>query len=139
ARYAQPHPLGVAAETGEAIARAACSLAQYIGAKVLVAPTRTGSTARRVSKQRPAQPIVSLCPSPSVARALKLCWGVVPVIVRPARTTDTLIVQAEDAAKSLDLVHNGDRLVMTSGTPGVAGSTDLIKTITVNGSRRRSG
>jgi pyruvate kinase len=115
----------------DAISRAACRLAKYIGAKAIVAPTQTGSTARRVSKYRPEQPIIALCSSPEVARQMKLPWGVVPVPVRQARTTDQLFSMAESAVKSLRLATRGDKMVMTSGTPGVGGSTDLIKVIEV--------
>jgi len=115
----------------DAIGRAACRLAHYIRAKAIVAPTQTGSTARRVSKYRPDQPILALCSSPEVARQMKLPWGVVPVAVKRARTTDQLFTMAESAAKSLRLAGRGDKMVMTSGTPGVGGSTDLIKVIEV--------
>lgn len=115
----------------DAIGRAACRLAYYIGAKAIVAPTQTGSTARRVSKYRPEQPILALCSSASVARQMKLSWGVVPVPVKQARSTDLLFSMAESAAKSLRLALVGDKMVMTSGTPGVGGSTDLIKVIEV--------
>jgi pyruvate kinase len=47
-------------ETGAAIAKAACGLAEYVRAKAIVAPTQTGSTARRVSMYRPRQPIIAL-------------------------------------------------------------------------------
>ena len=138
-RYARQRPEEKTAQTEEAIARAACTLAHYVGAKVLVAPTQTGSTARRVSKQRPQQPVVALCPNPAVARRLKLCWGVVPVVVKQTKTTDTLFAHAESAARSLGLVGPGDTMVMTSGTPGVGGSTDLIKVLTVAGGRVHRG
>ena len=115
----------------DAIARAACSLALYIRAKAIVAPTQTGSTARRVSKYRPEQPILALCSSPAVARQMKLPWGVLPVLVKRARTTDQLFTMAESAAESLHVASRGDKMVMTSGTPGVGGSTDLIKVIEV--------
>jgi len=115
----------------DAIARAACRLAGYIGAKTIVAPTQTGSTARRVSKHRPGQPILALCSSARVARQVKLSWGVLPVLVKQAKTTDRLFTMAESAAVSLQLAGRGDKMVVTSGTPGVGGSTDLIKVIEV--------
>lgn len=121
----------------DAIGRAACRLAHYIRAKAIAAPTQTGSTARRVSKYRPDQPILALCSSPAVARQMKLPWGVVPFTVKRARTTDQLFSMAESAAKSLHLAGRGDMMVMTSGTPGVGGSTNLIKVIEVGTGRAR--
>ena len=66
----------------------------------------------------------------------KLPWGVVPVAVKRARTTDQLFIMAETAAKSLRLAGRGDKMVMTSGTPGVGGSTNLIKVIEVGRSSK---
>lgn len=132
AKYGQAHAERMTISPVEdAIARAACGLARHIGAKVIVAPTQTGSTARRVSKYRPEQPVLALCSSRRVARQMKLPWGVLPVLVRRARTTDRLFAMAESEAASLRLAGRGDKMVMTSGTPGVGGSTDLIKVIEV--------
>jgi len=130
-KYGRPRPEEEKSPVEEAIGKAACRLAHYIGAKVIVAPTQTGSTAMRVSKYRPGQPILALCSSPAVARRMKLHWGVVPVPVRKATTTDQLFSMAESMAKSLRLVGRGDKMVMTSGTLGVGGSTDLIKVMEV--------
>lgn len=121
-------------ETGSAIARAACRLADYVGAKAIVAPTQTGSTARRVSMYRPSQPIVALCTDPRVARQLKLFRGVLPRMSRPAKTMDWLFEQADLVAEEMGLAEKGERIVVTSGTPGIRGTTNLIKVSTV-GSR----
>ncbi|MDE1858649.1 MAG: pyruvate kinase [Thaumarchaeota archaeon] len=121
-------------ETGSAIARAACRLADYVGARAIVAPTQTGSTARRVSMYRPSQPIVALCTEARVARQLKLCMGVIPLISRPAKTMDWLFERADEAAERMGLAKRGERIVVTSGTPGVRGTTNLIK-VSVVGSR----
>ena len=121
-------------ETASAIARAACRLADYVGAKAIVAPTQTGSTARRVSMYRPSQPIVALCTAPRVARQLKLYLGVIPVISKPAMSMDLLFERADDAAEMMGLAKKGERIVVTSGTPGIKGTTNLIK-VSVVGSR----
>ena len=121
-------------ETGAAIARAACRLADYVGAKAIVAPTQTGSTARRVSMFRPSQPIVALCTESRVARQLKLYMGVVPTISKPAKTMDWLFERADAAAERMGLARRGERIVVTSGTPGIKGTTNLIK-VSIVGSR----
>ncbi|MDV3293180.1 MAG: pyruvate kinase [Nitrososphaerales archaeon] len=131
AKYGHVRPEEERSPMEEAIAKAACRLAHYIGAKAIVAPTQTGSTAGRVSKYRPEQPIIALCTVPAVARRMKLYWGVVPVTRKQTGTTDQLFSLAESVAKSLRLVARGDKMVMSSGTPGVVGSTDLIKVIEV--------
>jgi len=122
------------ADTATSIARAACRLADYVGAKAIVAPTQTGSTARRVSMFRPKQPILAMCTSPGVARTLKLYRGVIPVVSRKAKSVDWLFERADSAAEDLGLAKKGERIVVTSGTPGIMGTTNLIKVSTI-GSR----
>ena len=142
ARYAEktlgPRAPGIdesaTADTGSAIARAACRLADYVGAKAIVAPTETGATARRVSMYRPRHPIVALCMDRGVARKLKIYRGVVPILSRPAKSIDWLFERADEAAERLRLAKKGERIVVTSGTPGVRGTTNLIK-VSVVGSR----
>ncbi len=121
-------------ETAEAIGRAACRLAEYVGAKAIVAPTQTGSTARRVAMYRPRQPIVALCTESRVARTMKLYRGVIPVLSRPAKSIDTLFQLADAAAVRLGLAAKGDRIVVTSGTPGLGGTTNLIRVSVVGSS-----
>jgi pyruvate kinase len=121
-------------ETAEAIGRAACRLADYVGARAIVAPTQTGSTAKRVAMYRPGQPIVALCTEGRIARQLKLYRGVVPVVVKQAKSTDWLFARADQAAERLGFAKKGDRIVVTSGTPGMRGTTNLIK-VSVVGSK----
>jgi len=121
-------------DTGTAIARAACRLADYVGARAIVAPTETGSTARRVSMYRPRQPIVAICSDNRVARELKLYRGVTPIVARKAKTLDWIFERADAAAERLGLAKRGERIVVTSGTPGMKGTTNLIK-VSVVGSR----
>jgi pyruvate kinase len=132
--YARPPAESETRDTATAIARAACRLADYVGAKAIVAPTQTGSTAKRVSKFRPNQPIVAMCTSGSVARRLMLCRGVLPILSRKGRSVDWLFERADAAAVQLGLAAQGDRIVVTSGTPGMKGTTNLIK-VSVVGSK----
>ncbi len=121
-------------DTAEAIGRAACRLAEYVGAKAIVAPTQTGSTARRVAMYRPRQPIVALCTEARIARRMKLYRGVIPLVSRKANTVDWLFSRADAAAEQLGLAKPGERIVVTSGTPGMRGTTNLIK-LSIVGSR----
>lgn len=132
--YAQPVVDKPTDDTGEAIGRAACRLADYVHAKAIVAPTQTGATARRVATYRPAQPIVAMCTDSRVARKLELVRGVFPVLTRKAKTTDWLFERADQAAVEMGLAKRGERVVVTSGTPGIMGTTNLIK-VSVVGSR----
>lgn len=121
-------------DTATAIARAACRLADYVGAKAIVAPTETGSTARRVSMYRPRRPIVAMCTDSRVARQLKLYNGVIPTVSKNAKSVDWLFERADTAAEKLGLAKKGERIIVTSGTPGMRGTTNLIK-VSVVGSR----
>ena len=132
--YARPVAEVGSSETGSAIARAACRLADYVGARAIVAPTQTGTTARRVSMYRPIQPIVGICMDAKVARMLKIYRGVLPVVLGPAKTLDWLFAQADQAAERLGLAKKGERIVVTSGTPGMKGTTNTIK-VSVVGSK----
>ena len=114
-------------DTAEAIGRAACRLADYVGAKAIVAPTQTGSTARRVAMSRPVQPIIAMCTDPRVARKMRIFRGVVPVVSHRAKTVDWLFARADLVASRLGLAKSGDRIVVTSGTPGMKGTTNLIR------------
>jgi pyruvate kinase len=132
-----PPPINEKSDTSEeAIGRAACRLAEYIRAKAIVAPTHTGSTARRVSMHRPKQPIIALCTEEEVARKLKLCWGVIPVLIPQQKNIDSLFAMAETTAMEIGLARKGDRIVVTSGTLGAKGSTDLVKVTTVGHSKQ---
>jgi pyruvate kinase len=117
---------------GEAVAHAACDLAEYIGAAAIFAPTQTGSTAKRVAKYKPSKPIVAMCTHEEVARNLKLYWGVIPVLTEEVGTTDKLLEEAKESARLLGLARPRTKIVVTSGTLGVKGSTDLVKVVSVN-------
>jgi len=132
--YSPTHAETQTDDTASAIARAACRLADYVRARAIVAPTKTGSTARRVSMYHPRQPIVAICTDSRVARELKLYWGITPILSRKAKTIDWLFERADAAAEELGLAKKGERIVVTSGTPGMKGTTNLIK-VSVLGSR----
>jgi pyruvate kinase len=71
------------ADESEAIARAACSLAETLGAKALVVATQTGGTARLAAKTRPLQPILAGTTDPEAFRGLALVRGVRPMMIQP--------------------------------------------------------
>jgi pyruvate kinase len=112
----------------EAVAGAACELAEHIGARVIVAWTESGATARLVAKHRPRSPILALSTVPATARRLALVWGVIPVLTEPAESADAMLAAAPAHAVAAGLLRPGEKAVITAGIPmGVAGSTNLIK------------
>ena len=111
-----------------AICDAACTTARDIHARVLIAVTKSGRTARRMSKFRPQVPIVAATPVESTFHQLALSWGVYPVKAKMQSSTDALFFHAIDCAKQIDFVEDGDTVVITGGVPlGTAGTTNILK------------
>ncbi|HML47142.1 MAG TPA: pyruvate kinase [Clostridia bacterium] len=117
-----------ASDTTNAICDAACTTARDLHAKAIIAVTKTGQTARRMSKFRPSEPIVAATPMKKTYHQLALSWGVFPVLARVQRTWDDLSLHAIDCAKQIDLVEDGDCVVIAAGLPlDIPGNTNLLK------------
>ena len=116
----------------EALSHSACTLAQDIGAKVIVVCTRTGGTARTVSRFRPMIDIVGMTTDEHAYRKLALSWGVIPVMSEEFYSVDVLFHYAKRAAIDTGLVKKGDKIVLTGGTPnGKSGNSNLINVETI--------
>ncbi|MGF1493658.1 MAG: pyruvate kinase [Microcoleaceae cyanobacterium] len=116
-----------------AISQAVGQIAEQLDAAAIMTLTKTGATARNVSKFRPRTPILAITPHVDVARQLSLVWGVKPLLVLDLPSTDQTFQSAVNVAQENDLLSDGDLVVMTAGTlQGVAGSTDLVKVEVVN-------
>ena len=111
-----------------AISQAVGQIAEQLQACAIMTLTKTGSTARNVSKFRPSTPILAVTPHVDVARQLQLVWGIRPLLVLDLPSTGQTFQAAINVAQEKQLVAEGDLVVMTAGTlQGVPGSTDLIK------------
>jgi len=111
-----------------AISHAVSQIAQNLDAAAIMSMTKTGATARNVSKFRPRTPILAVTPHVDVARQLQLVWGVRPLLVLDLSSTGQTFQSAISVAQEKELLVDGDLVVMTAGTlQGVAGSTDLVK------------
>jgi pyruvate kinase len=112
----------------EAICTAASSAATTTAASAIVAFSELGSTARLISKQRPAAPIIAFTPFEPVRRQMALYWGVLPHTMQQIDQTDERLIEAERRLKAEGLVKTGERIVILSGTQiGRPGGTNLIK------------
>ncbi|ADI02459.1 pyruvate kinase [Syntrophothermus lipocalidus] len=111
----------------DAISYATCATATDLGASAIVTATKSGHTARMVAKYRPRAPIVATTPSPEVVRKLTLVWGVYALTVPETHGTDQMIETALDAAVRRGLISPGDLVVITAGTPGIPGTTNLLR------------
>ncbi|MGB7891068.1 MAG: pyruvate kinase [Microcoleus sp.] len=110
------------------ISQAVSQISEQLNAAAIMTLTKTGATARNVSKFRPKTPILAVTPHVDVARQLQLVWGVKPLLVLDLPSTGQTFHSAMTVAQEKELVCDGDLVVMTAGTlQGVAGSTDLIK------------
>ena len=119
-------------EVGSAIAHAAATTADEVGARVIIAFTESGNTALRCSKARPRVPVVAASPHEGVLRRTALYSGVIPLLVRPGGDTDQMFANATEAALESGLVRSGDRVVVVAGVPvGKPGQTNLLKVETV--------
>ncbi|MBC7822922.1 MAG: pyruvate kinase [Candidatus Parcubacteria bacterium] len=111
-----------------AISQAVGRISEQLGAGAVMTLTKTGATARNVSKFRPTTPILAITPHVDVARQLQLVWGVKPLLVLDLPSTWQTFQAALNVAQEKGLVCEGDLVVLTAGTlQGVPGSTDLIK------------
>ena len=112
----------------EAICTAASSAAAAITASAIVAFSELGMTARLISKQRPAAPIIAFTPFEPVRQQMALYWGVRPYTMQQIDQTDARVDEAERRLKAEGLVKTGERIVILSGTRiGQPGGTNLIK------------
>ena len=112
---------------GEALSHSACTLAHDLGAKAIIVCTRTGKTARMVSRFRPKVPIIGLTSNEKAYHKLALSWGVLPIMSEEYGSIDILFYFAKQAAKESGLVKKGEMVVMTGGTPiGKSGDSSLI-------------
>ena len=113
--------------SGEALSHAASLLANDLGAKAIVVCTRTGSTARMVSRFRPNIPIIGLTTDPCAYQKLALSWGVQPFKADEYGSIDVLFYFAKVAALKSGFLKKGDKIVITGGSPnGKSGNTNLI-------------
>jgi pyruvate kinase len=111
-----------------AISQAVSQISEQLQAGAIMTLTKTGSTARNVSKFRPQTSILAITPHVEVSRQLQLVWGVRPLLVLDLPSTGQTFQAAIGVAQEKGLLVDGDLVVMTAGTlQGVAGSTDLIK------------
>ena len=111
-----------------AISQAVGQISEQLGASAIMTLTKTGATARNVSKFRPQTPILAVTPHVDVARQLQVVWGVKPLLVLDLPSAGQTFHSALNVAQEKQLLREGDLVVMSAGTlQGISGSTDLIK------------
>ncbi|WP_129792180.1 pyruvate kinase [Sphingosinicella sp. CPCC 101087] len=115
------------ATTNDAIARAAGEMVRTVGASAIVCLTSSGSTARRVARERPTVPLLVLTPQIKTARRLGLLWGAHAVRTRDVSSFEEMVGKSKRMALRHGLAKGGGRIIVTAGVPfGTPGSTNVI-------------
>ena len=126
-------PLTSGKDVTNAISHAAVTTAHDIGAKAIITVTKSGSTARDLSKYRPECTIIGGTPNEIVYRQMALSWGVIPMLMDEKQSTDELFDSAIETARNNEILEVGDVVVITAGIPlGIAGTTNMLKVDTVS-------
>jgi len=111
-----------------AISHATCTTAHDLDAAAIITLTVTGTTARMISKFRPACPIIGCTTNEKVCRQLSMSWGVIPVLFEEKENSDELFEHAVEKAVETGIVKSGDLVVLTAGLPmGIPGMTNILK------------
>ncbi len=112
----------------DAICHATCTTALDLNAKAIVTVTKSGRSARMISRYRPMSDIISCATTEKVCRQLSLTWGVTPLLIKEEKEVFNLFDRAIQAAEKMKLLEKGDLTVITSGVPmGVSGTTNMMK------------
>ena len=113
---------------GGSVARAACEIADFLNGQALVAFTKSGDTARRLSRYRTQQPILAFTTDESTRNQLSLSWGVEAHVVPHVANTDAMVGLVDNELLKLNRYNPGDIMVMTAGSPpGVPGTTNMVR------------
>lgn len=113
---------------GGAITKAATEVGRVIGAKVLATFTKTGDSARRMSRLRSNIPIVAFTPDETTYHQLALSWGVETFITPLVETTDQMVKQVDAILLEKNRVSKGEFIMIVAGSPpGIPGSTNAMR------------
>ena len=113
---------------GGAITKAATEVGLTIGAKVLAAFTKTGDSARRMSRLRSPIPILALTPDAATFNQMSLTWGVEPLLTPLVTTTDEMVKQVDAILVETKRVEKGEQIMIVAGSPpGIPGSTNAMR------------
>ena len=122
------------ATTAEALAQASAAIAETVTVAGIIVFTGSGSTARRVARERPAVPMLVLTPSQKTARRLALLWGAHAVHTKDIGSFEEMIAKGKRMALRHGFGAKGSKLITLAGVPfGTPGSTNLLHVVTLSG------
>jgi pyruvate kinase len=120
--------------TADALAGSARQIASTVSATAMLCYTSSGSTARRIARERPSVPLLAMSHSQVTARRLGILWGVQAVHTRDVHSFEEMVAKAKRMALRHNIASGGDRLVIMAGVPfGTAGSTNVIHVVRLVG------
>ncbi len=112
-----------------AIAHSVVEVSNSLKAKLIVAATMSGYTARKISNLKPRCIVLATCPNEKVAKSLALNWGVYTKLTKVYDSTDEVIIDSKEKAKDFMELEEKDIIVITGGFPNNVEnrSTNLMK------------
>ena len=120
--------------TADALAEAAKTIAETASATAIVCYTTSGSTARRIARERPSVPILVLTPSTVTARRLGLLWGTHAVHTRDVESFEEMVAKAKRMVMRHNIARAGDRVIVLAGVPfKTPGSTNVLHVVRLTG------
>ena len=122
------------ATTADALAQSAAKIAETVTTAGIIVFTFTGSTARRVARERPGVPMLVLTPSLKTARRVALLWGAHAVTTRDIGSFEEMIAKGKRMALRQGFGGAGAKLIALAGVPfGTPGATNLLHVVTLTG------
>lgn len=122
------------ATTADALAEAAGDIAETVSAAAIICFTTSGSTARRISRERTRVPTLVLTPKVQTARRMGLLWGAHAVRTRDVSSFEEMVGKAKRMALRQGLAKAGDRVIVIAGVPfGTPGSTNVLHVVRLTG------
>ncbi len=120
--------------TADALAEASAAIAATVTISGIIVFTASGSSARRVARERPAAPVLVLTPSPRTARRLALMWGIHAVHTKDIGSFEEMIAKGKRMALRHGFGTAGSKLIALAGVPfGTPGATNLLHVVTLAG------
>ncbi len=124
--------------TADALSEAAGDIVKTVGAACIVCFTMSGSTARRISRERAMVPLLVLTPKQETARRMGLLWGAHAVVTRDIHSFEEMVAKAKRMALRHGLAKGGDRVIIMAGVPfGTPGSTNVLHVVRLTGDELR--
>ncbi len=112
----------------DAVSHSTCAAAFDLDAKAIIAVSRSGYTARKISRFRPSAPIIAATTSEKAYNQLAMNWGVTPTLSKMQESSDELFRHAMNCAQNTGIVSEGDLVVIAAGVPvGVSGNTNTMR------------